>query len=87
MFKDVPVTSRLLAFVAFLCLSTALVVATESKATSRQGAWTRRAVGTMTGLRSVYFLDDMQGWAVGGAGILLATNDGGQTWQVKRRSS
>lgn len=41
----------------------------------------------MTGLRSVYFLDDMRGWAAGGAGTLLATGDGGQTWQVKRRSS
>ncbi len=84
MFKDVPVVSRLVAFVAFLSLITSLIVATES---TTRGAWTRRTAGTMTGLRSVYFLDDMRGWAVGGAGILLATSDGGQTWQVKRRSS
>ncbi|MEJ7616724.1 MAG: YCF48-related protein [Pyrinomonadaceae bacterium] len=51
------------------------------------GNWTKRSAGTMTGLRSVYFLDDMRGWAAGGAGTLLTTSDGGQTWQIKRRWS
>lgn len=47
--------------------------------------WSARQSGTMTGLRSIYFLDDKKGWIVGGAGLVLTTGDGGATWQTKRR--
>ncbi len=35
-----------------------------------------------TSLNSVYFVDDLNGWAVG-TGKILKTNDGGQTWSMK----
>ena len=50
-----------------------------------RSAWTRQKSGTMAWLHAVFFLDQQKGWAVGGAGALLATIDGGQTWQVMRR--
>ncbi len=35
-------------------------------------------------LRAVHFADDQHGWAVGDFGTILATADGGQTWQRQR---
>ncbi len=37
-----------------------------------------------TGLRSVQMLDAKTGWAVGDFGVILATADGGRTWQTQR---
>ncbi|MEO8298830.1 MAG: YCF48-related protein, partial [Burkholderiales bacterium] len=37
-------------------------------------------------LNSVSFVDDKQGWAVGHWGVVLATRDGGETWQLQRQS-
>lgn len=36
-------------------------------------------------LTSVSFVDDRRGWAVGHWGAVLATQDGGETWQVQRQ--
>lgn len=38
-------------------------------------------------LNGVSFVDDKQGWAVGHWGAILATSDGGDSWQVQRLSS
>lgn len=35
-------------------------------------------------LRAIHFADDLHGWAVGEFGTILATEDGGQTWQRQR---
>ena len=40
-----------------------------------------------TPLTGVSFVDARQGWAVGHWGAILATTDGGDTWQVQRLSS
>ena len=32
-------------------------------------------------LKSVFFLDDKNGWAVGANGLIVATDDGGKTWE------
>ena len=37
-----------------------------------------------TGLRCVQMLDATTGWAVGDFGVVLATADGGRTWQTQR---
>ena len=39
----------------------------------------------MAWLRAVHFTDEGRGWAVGGNGALLATSDGGATWQTRPR--
>ena len=49
------------------------------------GAWRLQASGTLARLRAVYFADEQRGWAVGGKGMLLATEDGGRTWTARPR--
>ena len=45
------------------------------------GAWTRQHSGSLAWLHSVFFVNQNRGWAVGSRGTLLATNDGGKSWQ------
>ncbi len=47
--------------------------------------WQGHATGQHTPLRDVTFVDETHGWAVGEMGTILATSDGGQTWQTQRR--
>ncbi|HEY0386770.1 MAG TPA: YCF48-related protein, partial [Pyrinomonadaceae bacterium] len=49
------------------------------------GVWRQQRSGTLAWLHAVYFLDAERGWAVGGSGALLATEDGGATWRTKPR--
>ena len=49
--------------------------------------WTKQPAGTMAWLHSVFFLDENRGWVVGSKGTLLATLDGGKTWQAKPAST
>jgi photosystem II stability/assembly factor-like uncharacterized protein len=64
-------------FCAFLCLFVA-----GSIAHAQTGAWAKQAPGTMTWLRTVFFVDQNRGWAAGGKGTLLRTENGGKTWKV-----
>lgn len=43
--------------------------------------WTRLDSGTLAHLRSVYFLDDLNGWAGGTAATLIRTKDRGDSWE------
>jgi photosystem II stability/assembly factor-like uncharacterized protein len=36
----------------------------------------------VTWLRSINFLDENNGWIVGGYGTILHTTDGGKTWRL-----
>ncbi|PYS50667.1 MAG: hypothetical protein DMF68_06465 [Acidobacteria bacterium] len=45
-------------------------------------AWTKQRSGSFAWLHAVYFLDENRGWAVGSKGVLLATDDGGETWST-----
>jgi photosystem II stability/assembly factor-like uncharacterized protein len=38
--------------------------------------------GSLAWLHAVYFLNETRGWAVGGNGALLTTEDGGNTWRA-----
>lgn len=49
--------------------------------------WAKQPAGTMAWLHAVFFLDQNRGWIVGSKGTLLATTDGGQTWQAKSAST
>jgi len=43
--------------------------------------WETKDVSSKTkGLKAIFFLNHMNGWAVGQYGSILATNDGGRTW-------
>ena len=45
--------------------------------------WQRRSLGSKGPLKSVCFLDDVHGWAVGDYGSALHTSDGGSTGQAE----
>jgi hypothetical protein len=46
--------------------------------------WNSFATGSSIPLRALWFFDDLHGWAAGELGTILATADGGQTWQRQR---
>lgn len=46
--------------------------------------WQQADVPTQTTLTSVFFIDEMLGWAVGHDAVILHTNDGGLTWQIQQ---
>jgi photosystem II stability/assembly factor-like uncharacterized protein len=46
--------------------------------------WHAADTGQTAPLRALTFVDDEHGWAVGALGNILATRDGGQTWQLQR---
>ena len=68
------------------CLLLLLLIFPAS-AFAQSGAWARKQTGTMAWLRSVFFLDQNRGWAVGGKGTLLQTLDGGNTWKSRGAST
>lgn len=43
-----------------------------------------KSVPVRSTLTEVYFADESNGWAVGHWGVILASTDGGQTWQLQR---
>jgi hypothetical protein len=47
-------------------------------------SWTSFSSGVSTPLAAMTFVDDEHGWAVGALGTILATGDGGRTWQRQR---
>ncbi len=49
----------------------------------RPGEWQQKISPSNTMLNAVYFLDEQKGWAVGEAAVILATEDGGQTWRLQ----
>ncbi len=46
--------------------------------------WSVFDTGSALPLRAICFVDDEHGWAAGDLGTILATGDGGQTWQPQR---
>ncbi|MEN6406903.1 MAG: YCF48-related protein [Thermoguttaceae bacterium] len=46
--------------------------------------WNGFPTGSTTPLWALAMLDDQHGWAVGSLGVILATDDGGQTWRRQR---
>src|SRR5918997_5961645 len=51
---------------------------------SSSGSWAKQKSGTLAWLHAVYFVDGRRGFAVGGKGALLATEDGGARWELRR---
>lgn len=71
------------AFYLLLLLPTAYCLLPSSAFAA--GAWTRQRSGSFAWLHAVYFLDENKGWAVGGRGALLSTDDGGNVWRSRTR--
>lgn len=47
-------------------------------------SWGLQATNVTAPLRAITFLNERRGWAVGGFGTIIATEDGGRTWSVQR---
>jgi len=67
---------------AFLLLPFTFLLLPSAAAAA--GSWARQKSGTLAWLHAVYFVDGRRGFAVGGKGALLATEDGGARWEVRR---
>jgi photosystem II stability/assembly factor-like uncharacterized protein len=50
----------------------------------RGASWESQATGQNLPINSLSFVDIDHGWAVGALGTILATSDGGRTWQKQR---
>ncbi len=72
-----------LLFLAALVIGT-LYLTRETDDTSTQspaiGRWETQNSGVPNTLLDVKFVNDTHGWAVGEAGVIISTTDGGQTW-------
>ncbi|MCC7039839.1 MAG: glycosyl hydrolase [Burkholderiales bacterium] len=55
-----------------------IVVSTDQGKT-----WRQAKVPVSSDLTAVFFVDDRKGWAVGHDGVVLASEDGGDTWQLQ----
>lgn len=66
-------------------LAVPLLVGSFALSTSAQSGWRLTPRGEATGkdLNTVYFLDSKRGWIGGDDGLVLATSDAGQHWQVQ----
>lgn len=52
-----------------------------------ENLWAPRDSKTKEMLTSLSFVDDKHGWAAGHGGIIIHTEDGGESWEVQRESS
>jgi photosystem II stability/assembly factor-like uncharacterized protein len=50
----------------------------------KSGAVNLHATPIRSAIHSIHFADPLRGWAVGDLGIVIATTDGGETWQIQR---
>ncbi len=57
-----------------------VLLSDDDGATFRQA----KSVPVRSTLTSLFFVDDRTGWAVGHWGMILRTDDGGETWQIQR---
>jgi photosystem II stability/assembly factor-like uncharacterized protein len=80
-------TSRTRTWQVRLFVASACLLLSGCVAFAQAGAWARQRTGSMAWLHSVFFLDQNRGWAIGSKGTLLATNDGGKTWQPRQSST
>ena len=64
-----------------------LLLVLSTSAWAQRGAWARQNSKTLSWLHGVFFLDQSRGWAVGSKGALLATEDGGKSWEARPKPS
>jgi len=64
-----------------------IAVIFSGHAVSAQGSWEKVAVPTRQYLKAVCFTDSLRGWISGDSGIILHTNDGGNSWIRQETSS
>ncbi|HSS20846.1 MAG TPA: YCF48-related protein [Pyrinomonadaceae bacterium] len=71
-------TAHRLTLISFL-----LLLAAHCALPTVSASWIKQRTNSLAWLHAVYFLDQNRGWSVGSRGTLLATTDGGRSWQVE----
>ncbi len=54
---------------------------------SQQGWFLQSPSPTIQELRDVFFIDTLNGWGVGDAGVIIKTSDGGENWSLLNSNS
>src|SRR5882672_5644046 len=78
---DGRASANCLLLTAFCLLLTAHCSLLTTSAAS--ATWSKQRTSSLAWLHAVFFVDQNRGWAVGSRGTLLATNDGGQSWEIR----
>ena len=77
--------------IAFLNEETAVIVGARGRILfshpKYKNLWSPRDSGTKEALTCVSFADEKNGWAAGHGGVIVHTEDGGNTWRIQRESS
>ena len=77
--------------IAFLNQESAVIVGARGRILlthpNHPGLWSPRDSGTKELLTCLSFVDAKNGWAAGHGGIIVHTEDGGNTWRIQRESS
>ena len=66
---------------SFLLFQAGDFAAASLQQSPSQTGWTQQSSGVLSKLNAVFFVDRQRGWIAGGNGMLLATENGGQSWQ------
>src|SRR2546422_891725 len=59
----------------------------DSNPVQNQKGWYSLNSGVGMALNSIYFLDQNKGWVVGYSGVILNTNDAGNTWNEQNSNT
>jgi len=85
--KTLPSLSLILGTIAIFAASGFAEPKNEPAATSSWKQLKLPAAAAKIALHNLFFLDVKHGWAVGDKGLCLATEDGGDTWNVRDTGS
>lgn len=66
---------------------TLILIIVSFIASAQTFTWTEQSSGVTSTLKDVFFADNMNGWAVGDNGTIVATTDGGETWVPQTSNS
>lgn len=68
----------------FFCLSLTTILLLALSAASRsdqQSGWSAQTSGAISKLNAIHFIDRQRGWVAGNNGVLLSTDNGGESWK------
>lgn len=68
----------------FFCLSLTTILLLALSAASRsdqQSGWSAQTSGAISRLNAIHFIDRQRGWVAGNNGVLLSTDNGGESWK------
>lgn len=71
----------------FLSITFLLLLFLVTAAQNTRADWIKQNTGSFSWYRDITFVDKDRGWIVGADGVMLSTDNGGETWQPRQRST